>query len=65
MGRMPLCFFNLSVRGSALTQGGDQLSRPNYQFNKRQKELARKLKKEKKRKDEIDKRTRDLEEPSQ
>jgi hypothetical protein len=40
------------------------LAKPNYQFKKRQKELARKLKKEKKRQDKIDKKTRDSEESS-
>lgn len=52
-------------RGNALTRGGDPLAKPNYQFKKRQKELARKLKKEQKRQDKIDKKTGDSEESSQ
>ena len=35
------------------------MGKPNYQFEKRQKELARKLKKEKKRQDKIDKKAGD------
>jgi hypothetical protein len=38
-------------------QGGNQLARSNYQFNKRQKELARKIKKENKRQRKLDKNT--------
>ncbi len=37
------------------SQGGDKLARSNYQFNKRQKELARKKKKEQKRQRKLDK----------
>ena len=36
-------------------QGGNKLARSNYQFNKRQKELARKKKKEQKRQRKLDK----------
>jgi len=39
------------------SQGGDKLARSNYQFNKRQKELARKKKKEQKRQRKLDKNT--------
>ena len=39
------------------SQGGNKLARSNYQFNKRQKELARKKKKEQKRQDKLDKKT--------
>jgi hypothetical protein len=39
------------------SQGGDKLARSNYQFNKRQKELARKKKKEEKRQLKLDKNT--------
>ena len=45
--------FNISNNG----QGGDKLARSNYQFNKRQKELARKKKKEEKRQLKLDKNT--------
>ena len=38
-------------------QGGNKLVRSNYQFNKRQKELARKKKKELKRQRKLDKNT--------
>jgi len=38
-------------------QGGNKLARSNYQFNKRQKELARKKKKEQKRQRKLDKKT--------
>ena len=38
-------------------QGGHKLARSNYQFNKRQKELARKKKKEEKRQRKMDKNT--------
>jgi hypothetical protein len=36
-------------------QGGDDLARSNYQFNKRQKELARKKKKAEKRRSRLEK----------
>ena len=36
-------------------QGGDNLARSNYQFNKRQKELARKKKKAEKRQSRLEK----------
>ena len=36
------------------SQGGNKLARSNYQFNKRQKELARKKKKEQKRQRKLD-----------
>jgi len=39
------------------SQGGDKLARSNYQFNKRQKELARKKKKEEKRQLKLNKNT--------
>ena len=39
------------------SQGGNKLARSNYQFNKRQKELARKKKKEQKRQRKIDQKT--------
>ena len=39
------------------SQGGNKLARSNYQFNKRQKELARKKKKEQKRQRKLDKKT--------
>lgn len=39
------------------SQGGNKLARSNYQFNKRQKELARKKKKEQKRQLKLDKNT--------
>jgi hypothetical protein len=39
------------------SQGGNKLARSNYQFNKRQKELARKKKKEQKRQRKLDKNT--------
>jgi len=39
------------------SQGGNKLARSNYQFNKRQKELARKKKKEEKRQRKLDKNT--------
>jgi len=39
------------------SQGGNKLERSNYQFNKRQKELARKKKKEQKRQRKLDKNT--------
>jgi len=35
-------------------KGGNQLARSNYQFNKRQKELAKKKKKEEKRQRKLD-----------
>jgi hypothetical protein len=37
------------------SQGGNKLARSNYQFNKRQKELAKKKKKEQKRQRKLDK----------
>jgi hypothetical protein len=37
------------------SRGGNKLARSNYQFNKRQKELARKKKKEEKRQRKLDK----------
>jgi len=39
------------------SQGGEKLARSNYQFNKRQKELARKKKKDQKRQRKLDKNT--------
>jgi len=39
------------------SQGGNKLARSNYQFNKRQKELARKKKKEEKKQRKLDKNT--------
>ncbi|MBR9683696.1 hypothetical protein GOV03_04110 [Candidatus Woesearchaeota archaeon] len=39
------------------SQGGNKLARSNYQFKKRQKELARKKKKEQKRQRKLDKNT--------
>ncbi len=39
------------------SQGGDKLARSNYQFKKRQKELARKKKKDQKRQRKLDKNT--------
>ncbi len=44
------------------SQGGSKLARSNYQFNKRQKELARKKKKEQKRQRKLDKSTIESEE---
>ena len=44
------------------SQGGNKLARSNYQFNKRQKELARKKKKEQKRQRKLDKNTIESEE---
>ena len=44
------------------SQGGNKLARSNYQFNKRQKELARKKKKEQKRQRKLDKSTIESEE---
>jgi uncharacterized protein (DUF3084 family) len=44
------------------SQGGDKLARSNYQFHKRQKELARKKKKEQKRQNKIDKKNSQSEE---
>jgi hypothetical protein len=38
-----------------IATGGNKLARSNYQFNKRQKELARKIKKEQKRQRKMDK----------
>ena len=47
-------------------QGGNKLARSNYQFNKRQKELARKKKKEQKRQRKLDKNTiKSEEDPNQ
>ncbi len=40
-----------------INSGGNRLARSNYQFNKRQKELARKKKKEEKRQRKLDKNT--------
>jgi hypothetical protein len=37
------------------SQGGDRLARSNYQFKKRQKELAKKKKQEQKRQNKVDK----------
>jgi uncharacterized protein (DUF2344 family) len=45
-------------------QGGNQLARSNYSFKKRQKELARKEKKEQKRQRKLDKNPSILEETS-
>jgi len=39
------------------SQGGDKLARSNYQFKKRQKELARKDKKDQKKQRKLDKNT--------
>ena len=39
------------------SHGGNKLARSNYQFNKRQKEIARKKKKEEKRQRKLDKNT--------
>jgi hypothetical protein len=39
------------------SHGGNKLARSNYQFNKRQKELARKKKKEEKKQRKLDKNT--------
>ena len=44
------------------SQGGNKLARSNYQFNKRQKELARKKKKEQKRQSKLDKKAMQSEE---
>ena len=44
------------------SQGGNKLARSNYQFNKRQKELAKKKKKEQKRQRKLDKNTIESEE---
>ena len=46
------------------SQGGNKLARSNYQFNKRQKEIARKKKKEEKRQRKLDKNTIKSEEES-
>ena len=45
-------------------QGGDKLARSNYQFNKRQKELARKKKKAEKRESRLAKKTVEPDEAS-
>jgi len=45
-------------------QGGDHLARSNYQFNKRQKELARKKKKAEKRQSRLEKNTVEPDETS-
>jgi hypothetical protein len=39
------------------SQGGNTLAKSSYQFNKRQKEMARKIKKEQKRQRKLDKNT--------
>jgi hypothetical protein len=60
--------FFLVVAISNNSQGGDKLARSNYQFNKRQKELARKKKKEEKRQLKLNKNTlksEDIENQSQ
>jgi hypothetical protein len=49
--------FFLVVAISNDSHGGDKLARSNYQFNKRQKELARKKKKEEKRQLKLNKNT--------
>jgi hypothetical protein len=49
--------FFLVVVISNDSQGGNKLARSNYQFNKRQKELARKKKKEEKRQLKLNKNT--------
>lgn len=54
--------FRLKIKGCSLLlfycqdnrQGGDDLARSNYQFNKRQKELARKKKKAEKRQSRLE-----------
>jgi len=48
-------FFVVIIKNN--NQGGNKLARSNYQFNKRQKELARKKKKEQKRQRKLDKNT--------
>jgi hypothetical protein len=52
-GGMPVPLFH----GQYKRQGGDKLARSNYQFNKRQKELARKKKKAEKRESRLAKKT--------
>jgi hypothetical protein len=49
--------FFLVVVISNNSRGGDKLARSNYQFNKRQKELARKKKKEEKRQLKLERNT--------
>ncbi len=53
-------FLVVSLRNNS--QGGNKLARSNYQFNKRQKELARKKKKEQKRQSKLDKKAMQPEE---
>jgi len=54
----------VGIHFQSKNQGGIELARSNYQFHKRQKELARKKKKEEKRQRKLDKKARDLEENS-
>jgi len=53
----PLIDLFLVVITKNSSQGGNKLARSNYQFNKRQKEIARKKKKEEKRQRKLDKNT--------
>ena len=57
-------FLVVSIRNNS--QGGNKLARSNHQFNKRQKELARKKKKEQKKQRKLDKNTiKSAENPNQ
>ena len=55
--KSPLIDLSLVVIIKNNSQGGNKLARSNYQFNKRQKEIARKKKKEEKRQRKLDKNT--------
>ncbi len=55
--KSPLIDLSLVVIIKNNSQGGNKLARSNYQFNKRQKEIARKKKKEQKRQSKLDKKT--------
>ena len=55
--KSPLIDLSLVVIIKNNSQGGNKLARSNYQFNKRQKEIARKKKKEQKRQNKLDKKT--------
>jgi hypothetical protein len=49
----------------ATGQKGDAMAKPNYQFKKRQRELAKKKKKEEKRKRKLENKTIELDETEQ
>ncbi len=53
-------FFAVIIKNNS--QGGNKLARSNYNFKKRQKELARKKKQEEKRQRKLDKKTIKIEE---